>query len=233
MTEAPTSLHPDDGAIIRWMDDAMPQAERANMEHHFATCASCQLRGRTIAARTSRLSGLLRATDIPAPATGLRAIVRRRRHGSTVAWKVAATLLLVFGAASAVTPVRAWFTSVAKTILAGFGTTTGEESLEGSVSFVPTSSQVTIRVPSGAGGTLTIEIVGGDRVTAIGGSAGVLVLPEELRFNAERPVGDNYVVRVPLRAETIRVIVGQSEAQTFKPKGVGDRWVVSLDQPSH
>jgi hypothetical protein len=229
MTEAPTYLHPDDGDIIRWMDHAVPPAERANLEMHFASCANCQARRAALAHRTQRFGGLLRTTDIPAPATALRAVVRRRRVASTVGWRVAATILLVLGAATAVTPVRAWFAGVARTVWARFGETRkGAVVADGSVSFVPSSAQITIRVPRRAGSTLTVEVVDGDRVTALGSRDDVLVLPEEIRFSGVRQPADSYVVRVPLR-DAVRVMVGQTAVQVLKPKTVGDRWVIPLD----
>ena len=230
MTEAPTTLHPDDGDIIRWMDGALPPAEHATMETHFATCPSCVARRERLAGRAERLSRLLTATDVDAPATALRPVVHRRKGRSTVAWKVAATILVVVGAAAAVTPVRAWFAGVARTVWAGFDKAKEAARPEGSVSFIPAGAAVTIRVPARAGASLAIEVIEGDRVTTVGDASGVLVLPEELRFTNDPNATGDYVVRVPLKAETLRVFVGQSPARTFKPRQVGDRWVIPLDQ---
>src|SRR5262245_43196991 len=160
MTEAPTSLHPDDGEIIRWLDDAASPAERAGIDRHLASCSACEARRAMLSHRTERLSALLRETDVPAPATSLRAVVRRRKARPTVGWRIAASILLMIGAATAVTPVRAWFAGVAKSVFASFrGAPKPVEHADGSVSFIPTSGQLTVRVPAGQGGTLTIQTV--------------------------------------------------------------------------
>jgi anti-sigma factor RsiW len=230
MTETPISLHPDDGDIIRWMDDEASPAERATLEIHLASCATCRERRDLLARRRSRLTALLRATDTPAPSTSLRPVIRRRKERSTIPWKVAATILLMVGAASAVTPVRAWFASVARAVLANFRhAPTAAAPSEGSVSFVPATAQLTIDVPAKPGTTLTVEVVDGDRVTAVGGGTGVLVLPDELRFTGAGNANGQYVVKIPLRTESVRILIGPTTVRLLKPKSVGDRWSIPLD----
>lgn len=229
--EAETTLHPDDADLLRWVDGALPPAERAVLEEHVSGCDPCRVRQARIVRRVSRLSEVLRETDLPVPAPALRTRVSRARGRASAGWKVAAVVVLLIGASTAVTPVRAWFVAMAKTAWARIkpGATGVIESASGSVSFMPGNGTLVVRVPERAGASLTIEVVDGDRVTAAGGNAGgVTVLPNEVRFAPDgKPVAD-YAVSVPLRVGTVRVVVGEKTARVLRPATVGERWSVPL-----
>src|SRR5688572_32066495 len=92
-TEA--ALHPDDADLVRLIDQALSLAEREAVEAHVRGCLQCRSRQRTFERRSARLSALLRATDIPAPAVPLRVVVRRRKiAGAAKRWRAAAAVVL-------------------------------------------------------------------------------------------------------------------------------------------
>jgi hypothetical protein len=103
--------------------------------------------------------------------------------------------------------------------------------LPGAVAFTPVGTVLTIRAPARANAQLTVEVVAGDRVSAVGSQGqvlpGLLVLPDELRLEERNDAGNDYLVRVPLRLKTVRIVVGTSE-ELFHPSTIGERKSFSL-----
>ena len=216
-------LHADDGAIIQWIDGALSREERAALDSHFADCAECAARRAAIVRRGQRLSALLRQSDLPVPVAALRVTLARRRQGLPVQWKVAAALALALAGAVAVPQVRAWIVDVARAV---WGPRPATPQI-GAVSFVPEGTVLTIRTPARAGGRLMLEVVVGDRVSAVGAGGrplpGLTVLPDEVRIGDAGDSAAVYTVRIPARLLSVRVIVGNATAQVFRPSSVGER----------
>jgi hypothetical protein len=86
-------------------------------------------------------------------------------------------------------------------------------------------------VPARAGAELTVEVVEGERVSAVGSLGqpvpGLLVLPDELRIEERTDAVTNYLVRVPLGLETVRIVIGTRE-EVFHPSAAGERQSFSL-----
>ncbi len=227
-------LHPDDADLVRRLDDELDITERPAMDAHVMACAECSARVATLERRSRRLSVLLRSADAPAPATPLR--VRVQPAVRVPRWQVAAVIALVAASAVAVPPVRAWIVAKARTAWAAVAGTGGAEPAApapdaGAVGFVPVGNALTVRVPARAGGTLQIEVVKDDRVVVMGRAGrplpGIVVLPSEVRLAASDSIA-TFDVRVPLRLETVRVIVGEQPARVYRPSVEGERWSVPL-----
>ena len=224
------TLHPDDADMVRWIDNALPADERASFASHLAGCVRCGTRHAALARRAARVSELLRAADLPAPATRLRITIAAREEAIPRWWRMAAAIAVLIGAAAAVPPVRAWIATAAR---AAWELATGAPAPApvvpvAEVGFVPAGPAVTIRVPARSTGNLTVETVAGERVTMV--EAGghdlpqVTVLPDELRIG-EGDSAARYVVRVPLTLQAVRVQVGTNAAEVFRPSVAGERRV--------
>lgn len=239
-------LHADDADIVRWIDGALPNEERAVLEAHLKGCAECSTRQAAVVRRAGRMSELLRALDRSAPATPLRLTVAPHPASLPVRagrlpgyWRVAAVLALALAGAAAVPPVRAWIVEVAKAVWArATGSTVRSErgpadpaaAQTGAVAFVPIGPVLTIRLPARRNATLTVEVVGGEQVSALGAAhrpPRLLVFPDELRIEDEEVAAD-YVVRVPVRLEAVRIVIGGGSAQIFRPSAPGERRTFSL-----
>ena len=228
------ALHPDDADLVRLIDGALPEVERGAIEAHVRGCLQCRSRHITLERRSARLSALLRATDLPAPAVPLRVVVRRRKvAGAARRWQVAAAIVLAMGGAMAVSPVRAWMLNAARTVWAratGEATTSAVRTVAPSsaVSFVPSGSVLTVRVPAGSNGQLTIDVTEGSEASALGARAGsILVMPDEFRFTETLTEGADYQVRVPAQVTLVRVWVGQ-RVTSIRPTATARQFVVPL-----
>jgi anti-sigma factor RsiW len=223
--------HADDGAIVQWIDGALSREERAALDTHFADCTECARRRATIVRRAQRLNGLLQQSDLPVPAPALRITLAQRGRRIPVQWGVAAVLVLALAGVVAVPEVRAWIIEVARAAWSratgDIPATTNAAPQAGAVSFVPESATLTIRAPAQPGARLAVEVVVGDRVSAVGAGGrplpGLTVLPDEVRLGDTGDSAAVYTVWVPVRLQAVRVIVGDGVAQVFRPSVVGER----------
>jgi hypothetical protein len=229
------SGHIEAGDLVRLLDGELMSEERSWVLEHLQGCRECANRRPALQRQSAAISELLRSIDLVAPSVPLR-VPRRTR------WRaVAAIAVLAIGSLMAVPPVRAWIVTAARGMWARMvGVRAGADALpstpvvgdEGAVSFVPGGSVLTIRMPSRAGASLTIETVWGDRVTAlgIGGRAapGVVVFPEELRLGQAPDSLSSFVVRVPVALREVDILVGRQKARTLRPGPLGERVVVPL-----
>ena len=229
-------LHADDANLVRWMDGALADDERAALASHLAACTHCSARRAALTRAAERIGGLLRGTDVPTPTTALGITLVQRAEPWPARWRVAAVLTLALASAAAVPPVRAWIVEAAK---AAWAQATGSQAPAdstaaeaGAVGFVPAGRVLTIRVPARPTGHLTVEVVGGERVSAAGTGGrhlpGLLVLPDELRIGEDGDSAADYVVRVPARLDSVRIVVGGNAERAFKPSAPGERRTFSL-----
>ncbi len=68
MTVEGEGVHPDEGTIHAWLDEALPEVQAARIEAHVAACAACAERvaeARGLIAGASRVIGLLDETPTP------------------------------------------------------------------------------------------------------------------------------------------------------------------------
>jgi hypothetical protein len=197
-----------------------------------------------VSARARRLSTLLRAADPPVPPLAFPSerIARARRRRAAVRWRAAAAVVLVAAGALGVRPVRAWIAQAARAVWTAtvgrgeaHGPAASPPAAGGAVSFTPSAGPFVVRVvrPQ-AGGTLTIETVAADSVTAevFGGHGGaeLVVLPDGLRIVNDSAAGASFVVRVPARLTRIEVALAGRDTRVLVPppaRGPG-RWVVDL-----
>ena len=215
--------HPDDGTLIRYLDDECEDSERSEVQRHLADCPACGGRFAALRARAAMVSAALRAAD---PVTARRRTARR--------WGVraAAAAVIVLGIAGTVTPVRAWIVQGTRVLWAAI---TGRTDAQGaapppsmhpsaSVAFVPLGTEFTLEVTSRqAAGRLTLAGVPGDTATTVvtggSGSEQLIVLPDGLRIANTAGSGASYVVKLPSRLAHVRVRVGPRSELTFDPRG--------------
>jgi hypothetical protein len=96
------------------------------------------------------------------------------------------------------------------------------------VSFVPSGAVLTVRVPAGSNGQLTIDVTDGSEASALGARAGsILVMPDEFRFTETLTEGADYQVRVPAQVTLVRVWVGD-RATIVRPSATRSQFVIPL-----
>ena len=249
MTENQNAVtHADQADIVRWLDGALPMEERRALEVHLASCAECAATHRTLSRRSVHTSNLLRAVDVPAPATAVRLPgeprARTRTRGERwltlpQRWRIAAGLVFALAGGAAVLPVRAWVTAFAKSAWAlasgagsGHASASPHVAAPGAVAFTPAGTVLTIRVPARADASLTLEVVEGDQVSAVGSQGqalpGLLVLPNELRIDDRADPMTDFLVRVPFGLKTVRIMIGATREEAFRPSAIGERKTISL-----
>src|SRR5947209_881399 len=80
-----------------------------------------------------------------------------------------------------------------------------------------------------------IAVVEGERVTAEASRGrpvpGLLVFPNELRMGADADSVADYVVRVPVRLEVVRIVIGGAREEVFQPSAPGERRTFALRPP--
>lgn len=226
--------HPDDGALLRYMDGETLAGEQAHVSQHVPTCEECTTRQKEIRDTLDTVAYALRRTD--SQPRGLRPTSMR--------WPVAIAAGVLLALTLGVAPVRAWIVRLPKvlwetitpsevTVPAMPDTSRVVESDEASVSFVPGASVFLVQVVNTqAEGSLTIEFVDGDTATAtlIGarGAEELIVLPAGFRILNARSSIATYVVRVPARLEKVRVSVAGDSASLLETSSGRRRWVVQL-----
>lgn len=219
------TTHVEDGALVRYLDDECEAGERPAIASHVGACAACAERLTGLRDRARAVSRALRLAD-PAAARGRPGA---RRTATLVAAAVA--LLAVVGT---VRPLRAWIAERAEALWtmvtgrtaprdAGLAPADADPGAA-VVRFVPADGAFTVRLGGRqAGGQLTLEGVPGDTASAaVHGGTGaedLVILPAGLRIANPPGSAARYVIRVPVRLETVRVMVGDEPVRAFDPGG--------------
>jgi anti-sigma factor RsiW len=213
----------EDGALVRYLDGQAANGERADVAAHLAGCGRCADRMAELARATGAVTAALRAADPAVP----RGRVRPR-------WglRAAAAVLVLAAVGGAVRPVRAWILERAGAlweVVTGRGDPGGRPGRQGpassaSVAFVPTGDVFALEVTERQqGGVLQIETVDGDTAVAVvlGGTGreDLVVLPSGLRIVTGPTAGASYVIRVPARLASVRVVLGDEEPRDYRPGG--------------
>jgi hypothetical protein len=187
--------------------------------------------------RAEKLSALLRATDLPAPAIAFPAerIARARRQRVVVRWRMAAAIGVLVGGPLLVSPVRAWIVETARSILVGTprsvpapaatpdtATTPAILVPTNVVTFVPRAGLFVLELASRqAAGTLRLARAPGAEASAalIGnpGDAELLVRPDGLRIGNRAGASADYVVRLPAGLTRVMLRIGREPARQLAP----------------
>ena len=227
MSASMTNLHPDDGVLLA-LHDGETGFEGEAIREHVERCAECRARLAAIAMSSDRVGAALALIEVPPVSPddfGRRIAQARRRTAVPVwqrpAWRVAAALIVVAGAAAA-SPIRQWFREHSDT-----RTTTPDSasrpvprptqpagSAGATVSFAATGADFTVRFDSlPEAGTLTAQHSSDAIITAriisgagTGGDAFV-VLPGELRIRNAPSSRASYRITLPNGVTRLRVIV--------------------------
>jgi anti-sigma factor RsiW len=193
--------HPDEGALLRYLDGQLLASEIENVQEHLSTCITCAARNEEIRRTLSRVTVALREMDTDP----------RRSRTRDIRWLAAAAAVVLLALASSVAPVRAWILNrtqaLWEAVVASEGATTTipdtahvVEPTTASVSFVPTTDVFILEVTARqVVGSLTVEIGDNDTATATiagnGQNEELVVLPNGLRIvNAPGSVA-TYVVQ--------------------------------------
>jgi anti-sigma factor RsiW len=217
-----TTMHLEDGALVRYLDQECDGDEQAAVRGHMDACGACAGRLAELERRSGALRVALRAADRPP-----RAVPAAPRWGL----RAAAAILILLAVGGAVRPVRAWIVERAGALWSAI--TGGSESpapvapvppVQTAVSFVPADGPFTIELAGRqAAGSLSLEAVAGDtaRAAVIGGrgAESLVVLPGGLRIVNPPTSAARYRVALPARLGPVRVIVGGAAPQVFDPAG--------------
>jgi anti-sigma factor RsiW len=219
-----TTMHVEDGALVRYLDEECDGDEQAAVRGHVEACGACAGRLAELARRARALRVALRAADRPA-----RAAPSAPRWGL----RAAAAVLVLLAIGGAVRPVRAWVLDRAEALWTAL--TGGVEPpplapvglvppVQTAVSFVPAQGTFTIELAGRqAAGVLALEGVPGDtaRATVLGGGGAesLVVLPAGLRIVNPPASAARYRIALPARLGPVRVIVGGAAPRLFDPAG--------------
>jgi hypothetical protein len=217
-----TTMHLEDGALVRYLDEECDGDEQAAVRGHVTGCDACAGRLAEFERRSRTLKVALRDSD--RPARGARPVPRP-------GLRAAAAVLVLLAIGGAVRPVRAWVLERAEALWTAL--TGGSEPVapvgsvapaQTAVSFVPADGPFTIELAGRqSAGTLSLEAVPGDtaRATVLGGSGAesLVVLPGGLRIVNPPASTARYRIALPVRLGPVRVMVGGAAPRVFDPGG--------------
>jgi hypothetical protein len=226
--------HPDEGALLRYLDGQLLASEIENVQEHLSTCITCAARNEEIRRTLSRVTVALREMDTDP----------RRSRTRDIRWLAAAAAVVLLALASSVAPVRAWILNrtqaLWEAVVASEGATTTipdtahvVEPTTASVSFVPTTDVFILEVTARqVVGSLTVEIGDNDTATATiagnGQNEELVVLPNGLRIvNAPGSVA-TYVVQLPAGLSQIEVALAGEPPVVLDRSGGRREWVIPL-----
>jgi len=225
--------HPDDGALLRYLDGQLLADEEAVVSQHVGTCVECTTRQEEIRRTLNTVADALQLTD--ARTQGSR--------GRSIKWPVAIAAGVLLALMLGVAPVRAWVLRLSKTLWETVvpsevtnpitpDTSLAVEPGEATVSFVPQADVFVVEITTRQlEGSLTIEIVDHDTATAtivgIGDTEEIIVLPNGFRVvNAQNSTA-KYVVRLPARLDQINILVAGEPAVLLTDDSRSE-WVIPL-----
>lgn len=242
MNAAHKDAHPDDAGLLRLLDDETDDSERKIIGEHVVACEECSLAFDELRHTSSALKSQF-ALDLIEPPAHVPVIVKQPNQFA--AWKVAAGLVILLAATSALQPVRALVVSGWHSVIGLFATTetdsvidpttpVGSQPTGAVVSFAPRSSRLVIDVTSWQeAGELTI-VVGvrpdvSAQVLSAESSESMTILPSDgvSIANTTKSVS-GYLVTVPNTLEQVTVRIGGVQIVQFVPNEGDDPRVVRL-----
>lgn len=216
MTDAVTRIwHPDDGTLMRHVDRECDAEERAALESHLRSCATCRGRAQTFADLAGTVDTLLGeeppAADVP----------RRTRRPIL---RAALVILACGVAAASATPLRRWITARIGSAPPAAAAPTPIPAVEpltprrAAVSFVPAGTRVELRfvarqitgdlvLTASADSTMTFG------ATADASTPAIEVLPAGIVVQNAPEDRLSYRVSVPASARDILVRIGGDAAR--------------------
>ncbi len=219
-------VHPDDGDLIRLLDDELLSAEATRLRSHVDGCDTCRARLRGLTRRSERVTALLRSSGDavpPAPYVDDGAVseiepidVGRAASAKSNApadkWlRAAAVLALLLAGGLFAPPVRAWVTDRVEAAAAWFGDPAPvPASIGGTTLRVPARGPaITVHMVRPAdGAVLLLRRAGGDaavlEVPAPGGE--VLLLPGGFQIQ-DAPAGTVYQLGLPVSVRRVQLRV--------------------------
>ncbi len=242
MNAARNDVHPDEAGLLRVLDDQADLPERTNVEQHVEACEECALAFDELRHASNTLKSEF-VVDVILPPGRVPAGLTRRREWES--WKVAAGIVILLAATSALQPVRAWMVSGWHTVVDVFvGTETVStpepptpvvsQPAGAVVSFAPRSPRLVIDVSSWQeAGELTIVVSARRDVSAqvlsVESSEHMTILPSDGVSITNTPESAaSYRIAVPNTLEQITVRIAGVQVIQFAPTAGDDLHVVSL-----
>jgi hypothetical protein len=226
--------HPDDGALLRYLDMDTARDEYDEVSEHVSHCPSCSERLDDVRDTMSFVAAALARTD-----TSVR---KRNRRTLPRILAVAATILLAV--AVYFTPLRAWVAERARELWSANGdveepVANSQQTADmpplssGSVSFVTTGDVFVLEVTARqVTGTLTVAIGSGEMATAtISGDLvdeSLYVMPGGLRIVNTTTSTTTYTVALPPGVRRIVVQIANEEAVVLHPSETQREWTVPV-----
>lgn len=220
------ATHPDEGALIRMLDDALELDESASVQRHVAQCESCRERLDELRILARGWTRVLEEGDAHLEDASARTVLRQAHDRR---WLLRAAILILAAGIVAVPPVRAGIAQlwqritgpvVPATAVTGVDAATDAFAL--SFPFEDTSFVLAFDAPQPAG-TVLITFGGeGTNVTArieSGQGAELLVRPEGLHVRNDTSATATYRIDLPARVREVRVEVAGEAARRLRAGG--------------
>ncbi len=235
-------VHPDEAGLLRMLDDQAELPERTNIEQHVEACEECALAFDELRHASNTLKNEF-GFDVILPPGRVPAGLTRRREWES--WKVAAGIVILLAATSALQPVRAWMVSGWHSVVDIFvGTETvsapepptpvASQPAGAVVSFTPRSPRLVIDVSSWQeAGELRIVVSARRDVSAqvllAGSPEHMTILPSDGISITNTPEStSSYRIGVPNTLEQISVRIAGVQVVQLAPAAGDDLHVVSL-----
>jgi hypothetical protein len=227
-------MHPDDGALLRFLDMDTSGHECDELSEHLGRCSGCSERLEDIRDTMCLVAAALSRTDVSVRKRSQRALPR--------ILAVAATILLAV--AVYFTPLRAWVVERAR----GLWSVSNDVDVQvpltqqevdarapssGSVSFITTSDVFLIEVTSWQeAGSLAVTVGSGEMATAtIRGDLideSLFVLPGGIRIVNTTASTTAYTVVLPPGVGRIEVQIANEGAVVLQPSDTQRAWTIPM-----
>jgi hypothetical protein len=227
-------MHPDDGALLRFLDMDTSGYEYDELGEHLGRCSGCSERLEDIRDTICLVAAALSRTDV--------SVRKRRQRALPRMFAVAATILLAV--AVYYTPLRAWVAERARELWSVNEDVDEHVPLtqqevdarapsSGSVSFVTTSDVFLIEVTARQEtGSLTVTVGPGEMATArIRGDLideSLFVLPGGIRIVNTTASTTAYFVALPAGVERIEVVIANEGAVVLQPSEAQREWTIPM-----
>lgn len=229
----PIATHPDEGDLVRFLDQQVSSDERRWLYEHLAECADCATRIEAVRERSQALSSLVGSLDAdaaPDELTRARALAAARRaqarravarpwYAAGPARAAAMVALTAVATTLTVSPVRAWVADRWEALVGAEDLApavavqpTGVLERGSVISFEPASETFVLEIESlQQTGSVTLQIRDVEQASAqvVGGSGEeILALPSGLRVTNSPGSTASYAFSLPTHLRLIQVFAG-------------------------